>query len=55
MNVSLFIYPKKLVLKNANSTKFISFLDLKNIFATNNWLINVYEKRLDVVFKLMAD
>ena len=51
-NISLFIYPKELVLKNTNSTNFCPFLDLKINFATNNWLISVYDKRLDFHFKV---
>ena len=38
-NISLSIYPKELVLKNTNSTNFITFLDLKMNFLTNIYLI----------------
>ena len=51
-NISLSIYPKELVLKNTNSTNFSSFLDLKINFASNNWLISVYNKKLDFNFKV---
>ena len=51
-DISLSIYPKELVLKNNNSTNFSSFLDFKINFATNYWLINVYDKRLDFNFKV---
>ena len=46
------IYPKELDLKNTSSTNFSSFLDLKNNFAANNWLISVYDKKLDFNFKV---
>ena len=51
-DISLSIYPKELVLKNTSSTNFSSFLDLKINFASNNWLISVYDKRLDFNFKV---
>ena len=48
-NISLSIYPKELVLKNTISTNFSSFLNLKIYFANNNWLISVYDERLDFI------
>ena len=51
-DISLSIYPKVLVLKNTNSTNFSSFLDLKINFANNNWLISIYDKRLDLKIKV---
>ena len=51
-DISLSIYLKELVLKNTNSTNFSAFLDLKINFANNNWLICVYDKRLDFIFKV---
>ena len=51
-DIFLSIYPKELVLKNTNSNNFSSFLDLKISFVNNNWLISVYDKRLDFNFKV---
>ena len=51
-DISLFINPKELVFKNTNSNNYCSFLDLKISFINNNYLINVYDKRLDFNFKV---
>ena len=51
-NSSLSVYPKKLILKNTTSTNFSSFLHLKINFATDNWLISIYDKTSDFNIKI---
>ena len=51
-SISFSFYPKELVLKNTNSNNFTSFLDQKIHFATKNWVISVYDKRLGFNFKV---
>ena len=51
-NISLSVYPKELVLKNNTFTNFSSFLHLKINFATDNWLISIYDKTSDFNIKI---
>ena len=51
-SISISIYLKELDLKNTNYISFTPFLDLKINLFNNIWLISVYDKKIELNFKV---